>query len=160
MLKPLSVFLSACLLCGLPAAASGLAATQSMERVVQMEYEDGSTEFEFVPADTAKPGEELVYLVNYRNEGDEPEGDVVMTLPVPDDMVYVEDSILTEAEAAKVDFSVDGGKSFAPRDDLIVAEGEDVREAGARDITHVRWTLRRAVAPGEGGTLAFRATLY
>lgn len=159
MLKVFSTALCLLLVTGLPASASGIQATRTMERIVQMEYEDGSTEFEFVPAEATTPGEELVYLMNYRNEGDEPEEGVALTLPVPDHMVYVEDSVLTETDGAKVDFSVDGGKSFAPRDALTIEEGEEIREAGAQDITHVRWTFARLIAPGEEGTLAFRAIL-
>ena len=159
MLKAFSTVSVVLFFCGLPALAQGIEATQTMERIVKMEYEDGSTEFEFIPVDEAEPGEELVYLMNYRNQGDEPEGDVVMTLPVPDHMVYVEDSVLTETDGAEVDFSVDGGKSFAPREVLEVAEGEEVRKADAQDITHVRWTFARLGPPGEEGTLAFRASL-
>lgn len=140
-----------------PAAADVLITAGSVEKVVSMEYEDGSTETEYVPTEAAEPGEELAYVVSFRNEGPEPEDGLVMTVPVPDDMVYVEDSVV--ADNARVDFSVDGGRSFAPRDGLLVAEGEEVRPASADEITHVRWTFARAVAPGEEGMLAFHAML-
>lgn len=149
--------LAAALLAGLPASADLLVSPGAVEKVVSMEYEDGSTETEYVPAEKVEPGEELAYVVSFRNEGSEPEAGMVMTVPVPDDMVYVEDSVI--ADDAAVDFSVDGGKSFAPRDGLIVADGDMTRLAFAAEITHVRWTFARAVAPGEEGMLAFHAIL-
>ena len=144
----------------LPAAADVLISAGAVEKVVSMEYEDGSTETEYVPAGDMEPGEELAYVVNFRNEGPDPENGVVMTVPVPDDMVYVEDSAIADADAeeASVDFSVDGGKSFAPREGLVVADGEETRRASADEITHVRWTFARVV-PGEEGILAFHAVL-
>jgi hypothetical protein len=71
-------------------------------------------------------------------------------------MIYVDDSVI--ADNAAVDFSVDGGKSFAPRDDLVIEDGDNVRMASADEITHVRWTFAR-VTPGEEGMLAFHAIL-
>lgn len=152
----LSALAAALLGAAVPASADVLLSAGTVEKVVSMEYEDGSTETEYVPAEEVTPGEELAYVVSFRNESAESENGVVMTVPVPDDMVYVEDSVI--AYDAAVDFSVDGGKSFAPREGLLVEEGESTRKASAREITHVRWTFAR-VTPGEEGMLAFRAVL-
>ncbi len=149
-------FLAACAVAFLPAQADVLLSSASVEKVVSMEYEDGSTETEYVPAGAIEPGEELAYVVSFRNEGAEPADSVVMTIPVPEDMIYVEDSVI--ADNAAVDFSIDGGKSFAPRDGLVIEDGEEVRMASADDITHVRWTFAR-MTPGEEGMLAFHAIL-
>ena len=149
-------FLAACAVALMPAQADVLLSSASVERVVLMEYEDGSTETEYVPADAVEPGQELAYVVSFRNEGAEEEDSVVMTIPVPEDMIYVDDSVI--ADNAAVDFSVDGGKSFAPRDDLIIEDGEETRMASADEITHVRWTFAR-MTPGEEGMLAFHAIL-
>ncbi len=149
-------FLMACAMGALPAQADVLLSSASVERVVSMEYEDGSTETEYVPAKAVEPGEELAYVVSFRNDGAEPADSVVMTIPVPKDMIYVEDSVI--ADNAAVDFSVDGGESFAPRDALTVEDGEQIRKAAADEITHVRWTIAR-MTPGEEGMLAFHAIL-
>ena len=159
MFKVLSTsfsFLAACAVAGLPAHADVLLSSASVERVVLMEYEDGSTETEYVPAEAVEPGQELAYVVSFRNDGAEEEDSVVMTIPVPDDMVYVDDSVI--ADNAAVDFSIDGGESFGPRDSLLVEDGEMVRMASADEITHVRWTFAR-MTPGEEGLLAFHAIL-
>jgi uncharacterized repeat protein (TIGR01451 family) len=149
-------FLAACAVALLPAQADVLLSSASVEKVVSMEYEDGSTETEYVPTEAVAPGEELAYVVSFRNDGAEPADSVVMTIPVPEDMVYVDDSVI--ADNAAVEFSVDGGNSFAPRDGLVIEDGEQVRMASADDITHVRWTFAR-MTPGEEGMLAFHAIL-
>ena len=158
MLKFVFLAMTGLLAAASPAMADVLVSPGTVEKVVSMEYEDGSTETEYVPAEVVEPGEELAYVVSFRNEGEEPEEGVVMTVPVPDDMVYVEDSVIADADDASVDFSVDGGKSFAPREGLVVADGEEIRPASADEITHVRWTFARVV-PGEEGMLAFHAML-
>ncbi len=159
MLKVLPASLSlfaVCAVAALPVQAEVLLSSASVERVVSMEYEDGSTETEYVPVEAVEPGEELAYVVSFRNDGAVEEDSVVMTIPVPDDMIYVEDSVI--ADDAAVDFSIDGGKSFAPREGLLVEDGDYIREASAADITHVRWTFAR-MTPGEEGMLAFHAIL-
>lgn len=158
MQKLVALAMTGLLTAAWPAAADVLVSAGTVEKVVSMEYEDGSTETEYVPTEAVEPGEELAYVVSFRNEGEEPEEGVVIPVPVPDDMVYVEDSVIADAEDAAVEFSADGGKSFAPRDGLVVADGEETRPASADEITHVRWTFARVV-PGEEGMLAFHAML-
>ncbi|HPF23573.1 MAG: hypothetical protein R3C08_07215 [Hyphomonas sp.] len=156
MRKLVSLAMTGLLAAALPAAADLLVSPGTVEKVVSMEYEDGSTETEYVPTEAVEHGEELAYVVSFRNEGAEPADGVVVAVPVPQDMVYVEDSVI--ADDASVDFSVDGGKSFAPREGLLVEDGETTRQAYAAEITHVRWTFTRVV-PGEEGMLAFHAVL-
>lgn len=156
MRKLASLAMTSLLAAALPAGADLLVSPGTVEKVVSMEYEDGSTETEYIPAEAVEHGEELAYVVSFRNEGAEPASGVVVAVPVPEDMVYVEDSVI--ADDASVDFSVDGGKSFAPREGLLVEDGETTRRAYAAEITHVRWTFDRVV-PGEEGMLAFHAVL-
>ncbi|MEZ5945476.1 MAG: hypothetical protein R3C13_06635 [Hyphomonas sp.] len=148
-------------LCGLflamPAFAAGLSAEQVIERMIVTESEDGSTEVELVPAETVTPGEELVYSLNFRNDGEAAAENVVLTVPVPSEVSYVENSAATGG--ALVAFSADGGKSFAPRGDLKVSVDGESREALAGEITHVRWTFRNKIEPGSSGTLMFHAIL-
>ena len=101
MLKvfPVSLcLLAVCTVVALPVRAEVLLSSASVERVVSMEYEDGSTETEYVPVEAVEPGEELAYVVSFRNEGAVEEDSVVMTIPVPEDMIYVEDSVRRPAD--------------------------------------------------------------
>jgi len=140
-----------------PSFAAGLSAEQVIERMIVTESEDGSTEVELVPAETVTPGDELVYSLNFRNDGVESAENVVLTVPVPPEVNYVENSASTDD--AVVAFSADGGKSFSPRGDLEVVVDGEKRAALAGEITHVRWTFRDKINPGSSGTLEFHAVL-
>ncbi|MEZ5997335.1 MAG: hypothetical protein R3B98_01405 [Hyphomonas sp.] len=156
MMKSAVVALCGLLLAG-PSFAAGLSAEQVIERLIVTESEDGSTEVELVPADTVVPGEELVYSLNFRNDGEVAAENVVLTVPVPSEVSYVENS--ASAGGAVVAFSADGGKSFAPRGDLKVSIDGEQRAALAGEITHVRWTFRKKIDPGSAGSLTFHAIL-
>ncbi|MCA8900553.1 MAG: hypothetical protein KDA53_04825 [Hyphomonas sp.] len=140
-----------------PSTSQGLVTEQVVERMVVTESEDGSTELELLPAETAEPGEELIYSLHFETEGETAEQAVVLTVPVPPEVTYVEDSATTSA--ATVDFSTDGGVSFAPRSDLKIVSDMGERAAEPWEITHVRWTFPAGLAPGAAGTLEFRVVL-
>lgn len=152
------VFALSGIVLGAPSTGSGLVAEQVVERMVVTESEDGSTELELLPAETAEPGEELVYSLRVENDGEAVERDVALIVPVPPDVTYVEDSAAAAAEAS-VDFSADGGVTFAPRRDLKIVSDAGEREVEPWEITHVRWTFTGDLAPGEAGIAEFRVIL-
>src|SRR5512134_3515739 len=85
------------------------------------------------------PGDTVVFTTTYRNTGTKPAEKVVITNPVPDHTLYVEKS--AEGKGTMIDFSADGGKSYASPDKLTVNDAaEKARKAGAADYTHIRWT--------------------
>jgi uncharacterized repeat protein (TIGR01451 family) len=141
-----------------PAAlAASLTATQSVERRVMSETPDGKVDISWVAADQAIPGDVMRYAMNYSNGGTQKAENVVLVVPVPDAMRYVENSATMNGVA--VTFSVDDGRSFASRGELLVnADGRKV-SAEAGDITHVRWTFPAGIAGGETGTVSFEAVL-
>ena len=104
------------------------------------------------------PGTTVVYALVFRNDQAAPADDIVLVMPVPEEVAYIEGSATNRL--AVTDFSADGGTSFAPRESLSVTDATGVvRAAAADDITHVRWTVANAVQPGETGQLWFRGTL-
>jgi uncharacterized repeat protein (TIGR01451 family) len=97
------------------------------------------------------PGDRLVFVLSYRNEGGKPADNFVVTNPVPPAVAYqgVAD------RAAQV--SVDGGRSWGELAALIVRDsGGARRPARGEDVTHVRWTFPKAIGPGVQGKLSFR----
>jgi len=102
------------------------------------------------------PGTEVFYVIRYRNTGDQPADKVAITNPVPAELEYV--SVLGPGPANQI--SVDGGKQYGALSSLSVtgADGKS-RPAEAADVTHVRWMLNAALAPGEGGSVSFKARL-
>jgi len=88
----------------------------------------------------------------------QPAGNVTIMNPVPEHMAYVDKS--AEGTGARIDYSIDGGKTYAAPDKLKVTDGQGkVRPALAQDYTHIRWVLIAPLAPGGTGGVSFKARL-
>ena len=150
--------LSALAVASLATPATALEAEQRVLKEVTVTQADGTEKKSYVAADLVTPGETVVYALVFRNEKEEPAENIVLVMPVPSEITYIEGSASNRLAAA--DFSTDGGTTFAPRAGLNVQEADGrLRPASALDITHVRWTISKAVLPGEAGQLWFRGTL-
>lgn len=161
MLMRAAIALAGTFVIGLPALSQEIVVEQMVERVIVIEDEEGGLEMELLPADEVKPGEQLFYSVTYSNAGETPAENVVLTLPVPDDVNLLEDSAVAEYDEASVDFSLDGGETYVPREDLV---SEDItltqtEIAMPEGITHMRWTFNREIPPKDSGKIFFAAIL-
>ncbi|MEO1573406.1 MAG: hypothetical protein AAFU65_00415 [Pseudomonadota bacterium] len=145
-------------LLALPTIASPIVVQTVAEKEVRTVNADGDVKTTMQPAEAVVPGDEVVYTVTFANEGDEPATNIVVTDPVPEQMRYVENSAF--GPGTEITFSVDGGKTFAARDDLAVSDARgNTRPARASDLTHIRWGFRQVLAPGERGYARFKAVL-
>ncbi|MCH8116701.1 MAG: DUF11 domain-containing protein [Proteobacteria bacterium] len=133
----------------------------NVQTVVQKEEvivnDAGETETRLVAADIVVPGERVVYTITFRNVGEEPADNVVITNPIDDSLTYVDGSAF--GPGMDIQFSVDGGVVFAPADDLTVTEDGVERPAVAADFTHVRWVMQNELAVGAQGTARFTTVL-
>ena len=143
---------------GAPALAAGdLDVTTTVTKQEVFVDESGEEQTRLVPAETVAPGERVVYTITVRNTGDEAAGDVVVTNPINDNLTYVEGSAF--GPGMTLEFSVDGGVTFAAADELTVEEQGSVRVARPKDFTHVRWVLQNELAAGAQGMARFAAVL-
>ena len=117
----------------------------------------GERETRLVPAETVIPGERVVYTITFRNISEEPADSVVITNPIDESLTYVEGSAFGPGTA--IEFSVDGGNSFAAADQLVVVEEGVERPAEPGDYTHVRWVMQNDLAAGAQGMARFTAVL-
>ncbi|MHB8844931.1 MAG: hypothetical protein ACYC7L_09305 [Nitrospirota bacterium] len=102
------------------------------------------------------PGDVVIFTTAYRNTGKQPATSVVITNPVPGPMAYIDKS--AEGKGARIDYSVDHGRSFGLPATLTVTDSQGrVRPAVASDYTVIRWVLTAPLAPGGTGTVSFRA---
>lgn len=108
------------------------------------------------PAVQVVPGEEVIFVITYRNDGEKPSTDVVITNPIPKHMTYKSASG-DGKEVTQV--SVDGGKKFGQLKNLKVKTKKKERQASLGDVTHVKWTLADALPPKKGGKVRLRAIL-
>ena len=129
----------------------------TVQKVVTVVADDGQVTTEYVDADTVIPGERVQYTILFRNVGTQPAENVVITNPISESLVYVTGSALQDG--LTVEFSVDGGQSFAAADALRVSNNGSDRPATNSDYTHVRWVMQTALAVGDQGFASFAADL-
>lgn len=138
--------------------ALALTATQMVEREVVVRHADGSETLKLESADMVTPGEKIVYSLRYQNDKTEAAQNIVLVMPVPTEIKYQEGS--AEISGVRTAYSTDGGKSYMQRDALTVRLNDGAtRTASAEDITHIRWHIGHAIAPGAQGVLSFKGQL-
>lgn len=160
-MKRLIAALGMALLCGGLAQAAPNDKLELKSRVAAEEITvnaKGEKTVKLVAADKVVPGDVMVYTNTYRNTGSEAAAKVTIVNPVPRHTSYVEGS--ASGEGMEITFSVDGGKSFDVPGKLTLpgADGKP-RPAKATEYTHIRWTLRGALAPNKSGDVSFRARI-
>ncbi len=133
----------------------------NVRTVVQKEEvsvnESGESERRLVPANTVVPGDDVVYTITFTNISDASAENVVVTNPISDELTYVDGSAF--GPGTLIEFSIDGGQSYASADQLTVSLNGEVRPARAEDFTHVRWTMQEELEAGAQAMARFRARL-
>ncbi len=125
-------------------------------KVVVTTTEDGQEKTDFVEPELVVPGDKIAYTIAAKNVSEEDVERVVITDPIPNEMIFVPGS--EESGDATVVFSVDGGKSF-DREEALTVVGEDglSRPAMSTDFTHIRWVFDSPLAPTAERSVRFVA---
>ena len=80
------------------------------------------------------PGERVVYTLSYTNDDAAPATDLILTMPVPSEIKYMDGS--ATLDGARVVYSADDGKTFASRTGLrVIGLDGNSRTALSEDIT-------------------------
>lgn len=100
------------------------------------------------------PGDNLVFVVKYKNIGSTPANNFSVTNPLPNAVAFNGTSDGSEI------VSVDGGKSWGALSTLQV-KGSDgkFRVARMTDVTHIKWNLKKSLSAGSEGRLMFRGVV-
>lgn len=114
----------------------------------------GQLSLQLVPAGALRQGQEVYYTVRITNPNAVFAREVSVVQQIPANTHYVAGS--ASGPGARIDFSVDGGRTFATARQLRVA-GEADKPAPPHSYTHIRWRLRHALAPGAVALARFRA---
>lgn len=139
-------------------SASALTATQKVEKEITIQQADGTNVTKRVSAAEVTPGEKIVYTVAYTNDSAEAATDIVLAMPVPADVRFLEGS--ADRSGADVRYSADGGASFVERDALALpAVGGGTRAANSDDITHIQWRIAGPIPVGTSDEIVFKARL-
>ena len=104
------------------------------------------------------PGDLILYRVDLSNAGEAPARNPVALGPVPAGTAFVPGTASREA-GARVDYSIDGGKSFAEKPTIVV-RGEDGKTrtvpAPPDRYTTVRWKWQAALAAGARTSVSYQ----
>lgn len=97
------------------------------------------------------PGDNLVFVVKYRNTGTATASNFVVTNPLPSAVAFNGTSDGLEV------VSIDGGRVWGTLSALRVKQADgNVRAAERRDVTHIKWNLNQPLTAGAEGKLIFR----
>ena len=142
----------------LSGSAMALTATQSVQKEVTIVNSDGSSTVTYQPADLVAPGERIIYSLYIENDDAQPASNLVLTMPVPSEVKYIEGS--AAKIGAAVTYSADQGESFSTRETLMVLADSGVsRTASSEDITHIRWNITGSIEAGASDSLSFTGEL-
>lgn len=111
--------------------------------------------------EAARAGDVLRYRLTFRNTTPRALRGVVVSDPIPAGLRFVAGSSRASRADARVEYSVDGGRTFAaqPMETVVVDGRREQRPAAPEKYTHVRWTVGGEVAPGATVVAEFDARL-
>lgn len=96
-------------------------------------------------------GDQLVFVVNWRNQGARPLRDLALSVP---------GTVRIQPDDSSMEVSVDGGARWGRIGDLRLATPlGGTRRATVEDVTHIRWAMSDPVQPGTGGRISYRGTV-
>jgi uncharacterized repeat protein (TIGR01451 family) len=146
--------------------SAGVSAADEPELVLTVEVKEelsvpddqGNVKVIHREVEMADPGDVLVYTLTYKNVGTAVARDAVVSDAVPEGTILLPGSV--QGERAQISFSIDGGKkyvAFPARLQVAGADGSQVKKpAPPEAYTHIRWTARTPLAPGESRIASFK----
>ena len=123
--------------------------------------QQGKATIKRVPLDKAAPGNILVYTITYSNAGKGPVLDAVIVDPLPAGVRYIADS--AEGKDAEIRCSIDKGRTWVKPPAIMEfrkADGSlEKKPAPPEMYTHIKWAIKKPVAPGQSGQVSFKVTV-
>ena len=117
----------------------------------QVVRSDGSNAVVLEKPNMVTPGDNLVFVVRYKNVGGSTANNFVVTNPLPAAVAFNGTSDGLEV------VSIDGGKNWGILGTLRVAKADGTtRSAMLTDVTHIKWNLNQPLTAGAEGKLIFR----
>lgn len=105
-------------------------------------------------AGTLRPGDRVLFVIRYRNDGSTPVPPTSIVSPLPQTVM------IDPASAGGLQVSTDGGRRWdRPGATFTITPAGTLRPAPGQAVTHVRFRIDQPIAPGASGQAMFRATL-
>lgn len=122
-------------------------------KVVTITSENGAKAEQWQTPDKMLPGDKVGYQISFENTGKEAATDIVIANPIPKNTVYVEGS--AKGLNTDIEFSTDGGKTYAQPSKLLIEKDGERVQASTADYTNVRWTLNKPLAIGAESSVQY-----
>ena len=117
----------------------------------QVVRNDGSSTVVLEKPNLVTPGDNLVFVVRYKNVGASTANNFVVTNPLPAAVAF------NGTQDGREIVSINGGKSWGPLSTLRVANADGTtRPASSTDVTHIKWNLNQPLTAGAEGKVIFR----
>ena len=117
----------------------------------QVVRSDGSNAVVLEKPNKVTPGDNLVFVVRYKNVGVSTANNFVVTNPLPAAVAFNGTSDGFEV------VSIDGGMNWGILGTLLVARIDGTkRPAAFADVTHIKWNFNQPLTAGAEGKLIFR----
>ena len=120
--------------------------------------EDGEVKRSAVDAESVVPGDELKYVIRFKNEGEQPvdAGSIVIRDLVPEHTEYIAGTAF--GSGTNIFYSLDGENFADPEALKVVSDGTEVMaDAGA--YRAIQWSFAPELQPGESGYVSFNVRL-
>lgn len=122
---------------------------------------DGKSTTKRIPLDKANPGSIVVYTITYSNVGKGPILDAKIVDPIPSGVRYIADT--AEGKDAEILVSIDNGRTWQVPPVMIEfrkPDGSLEKKPAPPDMyTHIKWAIKKPVAPGQSGQVSFKVTV-
>jgi uncharacterized repeat protein (TIGR01451 family) len=130
------------------------------EKEVKVKKE-GKVTIKRIPLDKASPGDIVVYTITYSNAGKGPILDAMIVDPIPAGVRYIADT--AEGKDTEITCSIDNGLTWVTPPAMIEFRNPDgslVKKPASLDMyTHIKWAIKKSVAPGQSGKVSFKVTV-
>jgi uncharacterized repeat protein (TIGR01451 family) len=138
------------------AYAAGVEFSNKAEVMVTVANKDGTKETKRVPAKKVAPDGDVIYTTTFKNTIDKPISNIMVTNPIPANMLYTADS--AAGANTVITYSVDNGKTYdAPEKLTVIGKDGKPRPAQAADFTGIRWIYKGDLATGKSSEVTFKA---
>jgi uncharacterized repeat protein (TIGR01451 family) len=122
---------------------------------------EGKSTTKRIPLDKANPKDIVVYTITYSNAGKGPILDAVIVDPLPAGVRYINDT--AEGKDAEITCSIDNGRTWQKPPAMIEFRKPDgsleKKPAPPEMYTHIKWAIKKPVAPGQAGQVSFKVTV-
>ena len=140
------------------AAAAGPDVQVRMQGNQQVHSKTGTSWANFKDGSAIAPGERILYNVELLNRGDKEARNASAFGPIPAGTAFVPETATT-APNLKLEYSIDGGKTFAAKPVITRTTKDGHPEtvpAPAEQYTTIRWSVTEPLAPGARIQLSYQ----